>query len=177
MLIKKYGEEFFRRNIILNANRSYHHEEDNGGDGDWFEVPKNRPNEYSMAYDIVLGDQSRYPFFEFKLNSTGVLMDSTSFVSFSNSKPANLISRFTADSVAERHGLTNKDRPFTYRLEYEPDSLHPGKGRLELRVNGRPFDQQVNRNEITEHFYYILLDAWTGEFIRKKVGNFGVVVD
>lgn len=174
LLIEKYGRDFFTDNIIQNTNRSYYY--GSGTSGRWFEVPNYRPNEFLMRYDIKL-DGKRYSFFEFTLDSLGNLKKKKSLESFSNLKKRNCITLTIADSIALQNGLTNEAKPFGHRFGYSPDSLQKETGKLEIHVIGMPYDKKIDGNEITEFFYYIVLDPWTGEFIRKETDRIITYVD
>lgn len=174
LLIERYGEFFFSNNVFQNTNRSYYYGA--GAPGSWFEVPDYRPNEFLMRYSIKL-EEKKHPFFEFTLDSLGSLIDKRTLLVFSNLKDQYFLSLTSIDSIALKNGLTSNAKPFQYMFAYSSDSLLNDTRKLELHVIGVPFDKKIEGNKEIAFFIYIVIDPWTGEFIRKEEDKIVTIID
>ncbi len=142
-----------------------------GKSGNWFEISNLHPNEFMMRYDIRMDDKARFSFYEFALDSIGKLKKGKIIETVSNIKKQPVLSFSMADSLALVYGMLAMDKPFSHVMEYHIDSTQAGNGKLALFITGMPYDKRMEAEKITEPFYYIVLDPWTGELISKGKGD------
>lgn len=166
LLKAKYGSVFFSGSMIQNTNRSYYY--GSGTPGTWFEPSNYRPKEYLMRYDIRLSNGTRLFFIEFNLDSLGKLLKSLKNIS--NFKQKSLISIEKVNEITFQKGLSLNDQPLEYSLFYEHEKLF-------LKINGKQFSVIKKEHEIIQKFTYVLLDPWTGKFIRKGIDEVILNVD
>ena len=165
LLASRIGQKLFLENVILNAGRTYYYGKDKSGS--WFEVPDFKPNEFLLRYDIRLLGNERFPLIEFKLDSVGQLKEEIRPPVFSNYSNQEILTLKMAEDIAINKGLSKNDKPFIYNIEYKEVRESNVPVPLALKISGKPYKNKRKGNKLTEHYNYILIDAWTGKFMEK----------
>jgi hypothetical protein len=174
LIIARYGRAFFLKYIIQNTNRSFYY--NRRMSGTWFEVPNFRPNKYLLRYDIK-HDNQRFSFLEFTLDSIGSLKYKNSIQAILNLKNDEILHLHFLDSIALQNGLTIEMKPFKYLFQISSDSVQRNDGLLEFHIIGKPFKSKMSRNEIEDFYFEVVLDPWTGKFIRKETNSSLIIID
>jgi hypothetical protein len=165
-----FGEEFVRDHLQWNPNRSYYYTQNSSGS--WFEVPGEEPKEFVFAYFILLDKDHKYPTIEFKLNNKGDMIrwsyHSTGLKLCGPTCEFN-IDIASATAIARQHGLRITNQKYEISLNWNKQNILTGNfsGDYELIITEFADKKTVNAHKTIEYFNAVIIDPWSGKFLRK----------
>jgi hypothetical protein len=178
--IKQKCDSLLAKKIAKNSNFIFHFHSSQsyyyraGSRKGWKALKDIRPTAFLMRYDLVFNDGQLYrtfPYLELELDSAGTIKKMDFRSRMTGYKNIDFIAMKTAASIALKNGLSTAEAPFEFEFRFVNDSLKRGK--LILRVAGRPFDIKEEKDQgwilTTFQFQYVDMEPWTGRVIESGI--------
>lgn len=138
----------------------------------WFDFAEYKPTEFTVSYDIKW-DNERHELFYFKMDSIGNFYDKNAVEPISNYQNREIILKETAEKIALKNGLTEKEKPFEYNFILEPNKNNA----LHIIIFGKPYETVREGNTIKDSFLLLTIDAFTGKVVNVEKKTYKGIID
>lgn len=175
-----FGSGFFESHIQWDPNRSYYYSQNDSGN--WFEIPSEKPERFLLRYFVKLDSKNKYSTIEFELNRKGRIISGEETLGL---KQCNSGCKFSVDyskaiEVAKQNGLKLGDKKHYVYLSWTKSMTSKTRsdfvGDYELVVADFINREKQGVNRIIDHFDAVVINPWTGHFLRRtKFENVGHV--
>jgi hypothetical protein len=164
-----FGANFFNTQIQWDPNRSYFYSDNDSGV--WFDIPREKPNRFLLRYFLRLDSEHKYSTIEFEMDRKGRIISGSETIGLKkcNGNCEFKIDYFKALGLAKQYGLklTNKKHYAYLSWAKSKGATEDFFGDYELVVAEFVNSEKQGENRIVDNFDAVVIDPWTGFFLRK----------